>query len=133
MPSISSKPVPAGPALAEVTISEEGLKIHGKVEEMTVICETPAEAPEIVRDGLEVVERLMKKYRAVALPGLPRFTGGAVGFIGYEFIHDVEPVVPRPLPKRHRLSTIRSRRTRLPMPWPPRQQRGLKSTHPHQL
>ena len=38
----------------------------------------------------------MKKYRAVAVPGLPRFTGGAVGFIGYEFIHDVEPVVPRP-------------------------------------
>ena len=38
----------------------------------------------------------MKKYRAVPLPGLPRFTGGAVGFIGYEFIHDVEPVVPRP-------------------------------------
>src|SRR5437016_6323708 len=30
------------------------------------------------------------------MPGLPRFTGGAVGFIGYEFIHDVEPVVPRP-------------------------------------
>jgi len=38
----------------------------------------------------------MKKYRAVAAPGLPRFTGGAVGFIGYEFIHDIEPVVPRP-------------------------------------
>jgi anthranilate synthase component 1 len=49
-----------------------------------------------IRDGLEIVERVMKKYRAVSLPGLPRFTGGAVGFIGYEFIHDVEPVVPRP-------------------------------------
>ncbi len=49
-----------------------------------------------VADGLVVVERVMKKYRAVSLPGLPRFTGGAVGFIGYEFIHDVEPVVPRP-------------------------------------
>ena len=49
-----------------------------------------------VRDGLEVVERVMKKYRAVPVPGLPRFTGGAIGFIGYEFIHDVEPVVPRP-------------------------------------
>ena len=49
-----------------------------------------------VKDGLEVVERIMKKYRAVAAPGLPRFTGGAVGFIGYEFIHDIEPVVPRP-------------------------------------
>ena len=49
-----------------------------------------------VKDGLVVVERVMKKYRPVTLPGLPRFTGGAVGFIGYEFIHDVEPVVPRP-------------------------------------
>ena len=48
------------------------------------------------RDGLEVVDRAMKRYRAVPVPGLPRFTGGAVGFIGYEFIHDVEPVVPRP-------------------------------------
>jgi anthranilate synthase component 1 len=49
-----------------------------------------------VKDGLEVVEHVMKKYRAVPAFGLPRFTGGAVGFIGYEFIHDVEPVVPRP-------------------------------------
>jgi anthranilate synthase component I len=53
-------------------------------------------APRHVRDGLEVVERLMKRYRPVPVPGLPRFTGGAIGFIGYEFIHDVEPVVPRP-------------------------------------
>lgn len=49
-----------------------------------------------VRDGLEVVERLMKKYCPVPFPGLPRFTGGAVGFIAYEFIHDVESVVPKP-------------------------------------
>jgi anthranilate synthase component 1 len=50
----------------------------------------------LVRDGLVVVERMLQKFRPVSLPGLPRFTGGAVGFIGYEFIHDVEPVVPRP-------------------------------------
>jgi anthranilate synthase component I len=50
----------------------------------------------VVRDGLEVVEQVMRKYRPVPLPSLPRFTGGAVGFIGYEFIHDIEPVVPRP-------------------------------------
>ncbi|HOX58801.1 MAG TPA: anthranilate synthase component I [Candidatus Paceibacterota bacterium] len=49
-----------------------------------------------LRDGLEAVERVMKQYRAVPVPGLPRFTGGAIGFIGYEFIHDVEPVVRRP-------------------------------------
>jgi anthranilate synthase component I len=50
-----------------------------------------------VKDGLVVVEHVMKKYRAVSIPGLPRFTGGAVGFIGYEFIHDVEPIMPRPV------------------------------------
>ncbi len=49
-----------------------------------------------VSDGMEVVERIMKRYHAVPIPGQPRFTGGAVGFIGYEFIHDIEPVVPVP-------------------------------------
>jgi anthranilate synthase component 1 len=52
--------------------------------------------PRCVRDGLEVVERLLEKHRAVPVAGLPRFTGGAVGYIGYEFIHDIEPVVPKP-------------------------------------
>src|ERR1700744_3612166 len=54
------------------------------------------EGQQTVRDGLEVVARTMERYRAVSVPGLPRFTGGAVGVIGYEFIHDIEPVVPRP-------------------------------------
>ena len=57
-----------------------------------------------VRDALEVVERYLNRYRPVPLPRLPnRFTGGAVGFIGYEFIHDVEPAVPKP--ERNELST----------------------------
>ncbi|HHY87254.1 MAG TPA: anthranilate synthase component I [Verrucomicrobia bacterium] len=54
------------------------------------------DSPSAVRDGLEVVERVMNRYKPVIVPGLPRFTGGAIGFIGYEFIHDIEPVVPRP-------------------------------------
>jgi anthranilate synthase component I len=62
---------------------------NGKVIESSSI---PGDA----KDSLEVIERLMNKFRAVPVPGLPRFTGGAIGFIGYEFIHDVEPVVPRP-------------------------------------
>ena len=49
-----------------------------------------------VRDGLQVVEQILNRYKPVSIPSLPRFTGGAVGFIGYEYIHDVEPVVPRP-------------------------------------
>ena len=67
-----------------------------RVEESTVRGPLKPAEPGTVRDGLEVVERILKRFRAVPLPGLPRFTGGAVGFIGYEFIHDVEPIVPPP-------------------------------------
>ena len=51
-----------------------------------------------MRDGLELVEKVMGRFKPVngSLPSDLRFSGGAVGFIGYEFIHDVEPVVPRP-------------------------------------
>jgi len=38
----------------------------------------------------------MAKFKPVAVPGLPRFSGGAVGFLGYEYIHFLEPAVPRP-------------------------------------
>lgn len=70
---------------------------NGKVIEKFAIPRSPNEdCGQCVKDGLEVVERVLSRYRPVSLPGLPRFTGGAVGFIGYEFIHDVEPVVPRP-------------------------------------
>ncbi len=55
-----------------------------------------AHGPGVVRDGLVVVEDYLARFKPVTTPGLPRFTGGAVGFIGYEFIHDLEPTVPRP-------------------------------------
>ena len=66
------------------------------VHELAEIRERGIAAILRIEDGLVVVESVMRRYRPVTVPGLPRFTGGAVGFIGYEFIHDVEPVVPRP-------------------------------------
>ncbi len=85
----------------QVEVIENGKMVETFLIELKPL--TPALSPpggergrETVKDGLEVVERVMKKYRPVTVPGLPRFTGGAVGFIGYEFIHDIEPVVPRP-------------------------------------
>jgi len=47
-------------------------------------------------DPLRRVEQEMAKYKPIALPGLPRFTGGAVGFVGYEYIHFIEPTVSLP-------------------------------------
>ena len=45
-------------------------------------------------DPLRLIETEMQGYHPVALPGLPRFTGGAVGFVGYEYITRIEPTVP---------------------------------------
>lgn len=45
-------------------------------------------------DPLTLIEEEMRGYKPVALPGLPRFTGGAVGFVGYEYVTRIESSVP---------------------------------------
>jgi anthranilate synthase component 1 len=44
-------------------------------------------------DPLDELRKLMSDYRFVARADLPRFAGGAVGFIGYEAATSVEPKV----------------------------------------
>ena len=67
---------------------------NGKVTEIFTVQPAPSTSPvaavhdrrpddpQPVPDGLAVVEQIMRRFRAVSRPGLPRFTGGAVGFIG---------------------------------------------------
>src|SRR6266404_2143682 len=45
-------------------------------------------------DPLDEVRKLMARYQFVSRPELPRFAGGAVGFLGYEAIRFFEPKVP---------------------------------------
>jgi len=49
---------------------------------------------EITSDPLDELRKLMARYQFVSNPKLPRFSGGAVGFLGYEAIHFFEPKVP---------------------------------------
>ncbi len=49
---------------------------------------------EMRSDPVDEVRKLMARYQFVSRPELPRFAGGAVGFIGYEAIHFFEPTVP---------------------------------------
>src|SRR6266542_1699168 len=44
-------------------------------------------------DPLDELRKLMARYQFVARPELPRFAGGAVGFLGYEAIGFFEPKV----------------------------------------
>jgi len=57
---------------------------NGRVEELPV-----------GQDPLSAIEELMAKYQPVKLPGMPPFTGGAVGFVGHEYVHYVEKTVPK--------------------------------------
>jgi anthranilate synthase component 1 len=45
-------------------------------------------------DPLTLLEAEMKPYQPVRLPDMARFVGGAVGFLGYEYIARIERVVP---------------------------------------
>jgi anthranilate synthase component 1 len=45
-------------------------------------------------DPLDELRNLIVRYQFVSRPELPRFSGGAVGFLGYEAIHFFEPKVP---------------------------------------
>jgi anthranilate synthase component 1 len=58
---------------------------------------------EVIRDGkttqtaadgnpLLVLKKLLSEYKPVEVEGLPRFFGGAVGYIGYDMIRFFEPV-----------------------------------------
>lgn len=45
-------------------------------------------------DPLTLLERELEPCRPVALPGMPPFMGGAVGFVGYEYVQRIEPTIP---------------------------------------
>ncbi len=49
-----------------------------------------------VRDPITGLEQLMARYKPVAVPGLPRFAGGAVGYFGYDCASFLEPTVRLP-------------------------------------
>lgn len=44
------------------------------------------------RDPLHVLEELLSETRYVDVPGMPRFVGGAVGYIGYDWVRHLEPI-----------------------------------------
>src|SRR5256714_668911 len=68
------------------------LKSYGR--EVRIIEDGNERRLETRSDPLDEVRTLMARYQLVSHPELPRFAGGAVGFIGYEAIHFFEPKVP---------------------------------------
>jgi anthranilate synthase component 1 len=67
------------------------LRANGTVTEIT---EEAATEKITGTDPLGVLKEYMSRYQPVRDPALPRFTGGAVGFIGYDMVSVFEPRVP---------------------------------------
>jgi anthranilate synthase component I len=51
---------------------------------------------EAAGDPLTELQKLMEQYRVVELPDLPRFTGGAVGYLAYDVVRFFEPSIAPP-------------------------------------
>ncbi len=44
---------------------------------------------------LDCLKEVLAAYRPVTVPGLPRFVGGAVGYLGYDVVRSFEDIPPR--------------------------------------
>jgi anthranilate synthase component 1 len=113
-PSFLLESVEGGEALARYSFLGVGARATLKTKGREVwICEngqTEHFELESGRDPLHVLEERMARYRFVGLPGLPRFCGGAVGFLGYDLVRFFErlpnpPRDDRDLPDCHLLLT----------------------------
>ena len=70
------------------------MQSHGR--EVRIIEREKEQRLQISQGPIDEVQKLMSRYQFISRPELPRFAGGAVGFIGYEAIHFFEPKVPLP-------------------------------------
>ncbi len=60
---------------------------------------TPRDGWQLVADGIAPLDHLageMRRHAPVHVEGLPRFTGGAVGFIGYDVVRSIESLPDAP-------------------------------------
>ncbi|MBC8103101.1 MAG: anthranilate synthase component I [Cytophagales bacterium] len=64
----------------------------GNVASITENGETRTVPLKAGRDPLHVLEEILSDVRYVEVPGLPRFVGGAVGYIGYDWVRFLEPI-----------------------------------------
>jgi anthranilate synthase component I len=70
--------------------SNPSLIIEGKGKNLIIKRGTRKEKAGFVKDPFEVISAELKKYKPVIMPGLPRFFGGFVGYIGYDSVRHFE-------------------------------------------
>ncbi len=69
---------------------DPSLTIEGKGENLIIKRGAQKEKIRFNNDPLEIISAELKKYKPVIMPGLPRFFGGFVGYIGYDTVRYFE-------------------------------------------
>ncbi|OGP84071.1 MAG: anthranilate synthase component I [Deltaproteobacteria bacterium RBG_13_65_10] len=70
--------------------AEPRLVFRSRGREVEIIEDGAVRRERVERDPLENLRRLMSVYRPVKIPGLPRFFGGAVGYLSYDLVRFFE-------------------------------------------
>jgi len=72
--------------------SDPVLVFKSKGEEVEIIRQGKSKILRVGKDPLETLKKIMAEYRAVSSPKLPRFSGGAVGYVGYDIVRFWEKI-----------------------------------------
>lgn len=70
--------------------AEPRLIFRSKGREVEIIEDGKLRREPVGKDPLENLKRLLQAYRPVQVPGLPRFFGGAVGYLSYDLVRFFE-------------------------------------------
>ncbi len=70
--------------------SNPSLTIEGKGRNLIIKRGSQKEKIRFKKDPMEIISAELKKYKPVIMPGLPRFFGGFVGYIGYDTVRHFE-------------------------------------------
>ncbi len=71
------------------------LVFRSKGRQVTIARPTERGEPREVADPFAALKELLSQYRTVPLSGLPRFSGGLVGFLGYDLVRFFERLPDR--------------------------------------
>ena len=72
--------------------TEPSLIFKSKGKDVTIISDNKSRTFKTSTNPLDILKEIMDKFRPVKIPGLPRFFGGAVGFLSYDFVRFFEDI-----------------------------------------
>ncbi|MBI5675071.1 MAG: anthranilate synthase component I [Nitrospirae bacterium] len=75
--------------------SDPSLTIEGKNKSLIIKSSVGTKRVKFDDDPLKIISEELKKYKPVIVPGLPRFFGGFVGYIGYDTVRHFEKLPDR--------------------------------------